>query len=289
MANSNEHDYDDLLAQATAPRTTSSIKRAPKTEKSIIFDRDDEDRVKFKIDQKDKSLAGGLPSMRNGARLELDPESFTNEVEVAEASRKRKKLFLILGSFFVAMVFVWGITSAFPSNSVQQNLPLSNPTDPNETQKFLELYPNAPMANVPQITLTVDGNTVKTVVGESNKFSLTFNDGIQFPVLSECKLSKVGEFTRCLTSDPAAPGDGSSLWLTKDAVHSNLFAKATKFEEVEVTGAATAAVMSLTGLAPQARPTLVIVAPDVTGYIITLSADATIADAKELAKTITVE
>lgn len=283
MANSNEHDYDDLLAQATSPREASQ-KRLVGGERNILFDSQEENRAKFKIDPRDRSLSGG-GNIRNGSLLELDPESFQNEVQQDMARRQKKKLYILLGIFVVAAVFAWGIISIFPQNQIEQTKP-NTPTS--DVQKFVELYPNAPEANIAQMKLTADGSILKTVVGDKAGWTLNI-PSLDFTQVESCKVTGVNEFTRCATTTPDNPSKGVTVWMTKDAVHTSLFAKAQAFQGVDVVGAAAGAVMKLQGFANEERVALVVVAPDVSGYIFILPVDATIEDAKGLAEAITVE
>lgn len=283
MANSNEDNQDDLLAHATAPNELTH--RNINGDFEIYSDSKEQDKARFKIDHKDRNLSGGLPSMRNGSRLELDPDSFRNEVELHGAAKKRKSRFLILGVVVAVGVFAWGVSTLFPSNTLSDSLPVNS----SETQKFRQLYPDAPRANVAQMSLGVEGKTVRTFVGETVGHRLVFNDDLAFSQLDNCAVTQVGSFRPCLSTTPTDPTAGTMVWLTKDAVRSSLFANAINFQEVPVAGAATAAVMGITGFAPEARAALVVVTPDSAGYIITLPVDASLDDAKALAATITVE
>lgn len=286
MSKSDKQDFDDLLSQATEPRENSPRSGKAVGERSVTRDRIEEGRGKFKIDQRDKNLSGGLPSFRNGARLEVDPESFTNEVEAYESRRKRKFWFILAGIIVIALVFIWGITLLFPHNEIHSN---KTPEAVNSSQKFLTSYPNAPQPHIDQMTLKTTGHKITTLIGStSTGWSLIFKD-LSFSELPGCSVTQVADFSRCVTTDPKDPFAGAQIWLTKDAVHSSLFASARNFKTVEVSGAKAAATMTLPGLSPEPRAALVIVTQDVVGYIIILPAKATLADATALAQTTLVE
>lgn len=288
LATPYKNDNKDLLDQANSPSANEPSEYEQDLKKNNMFDQEDDAKARFKIAQGDKNLAGGASNFRNSSRLEIDPESFKNEVSIYIASQKRKRLFSILGFVCIAFVFAWGINTSFPKNKLDTNAPPSASADVSETQRFLALYPQAPQPNVDQMALLVEGQTVKTAIGGGLGATLQFEE-LAFSKSGECKVSQVTDFGRCLTTNPEDPFDGTLVWLTKDAVRSSLFSKATNFTETYVSGAITAAVMILPGLTPEPRATLVIVSPDVTGYIITLPADATLADAKALAETVTVK
>lgn len=283
-----DSDFDELLAQSTGPRESKLSKRSSNREIGFAFDGEDDKTARFKIEPSNKNLSGSVPSLRNGSLLELDPASFKNEVQAYQERQKKKRLYRILGGLFVAIVFVWGITLAFPSNELDRNAPSPNGVGNSEEQRFFGLYERAPQANVAQMSLAPDGFAVNTRVGEGLGFTLTFTE-LEFELIGDCKVTRPADFSRCLATDSESPLEGYSMWLTKDAVRSSLFANAVDFEEVEVNGAATAAVMTLAGLSPNPRTTLVIVTPDVAGYIITLPESMSLADAKILASSINVE
>ena len=284
MAKLGDHDYDDLLSQATAPRENTRADQGATVERSIARDRLEEGQAKFKIDQKDSNLSGKLAFFRNGSRLELDPQSFRNEVEIYEANRHRKRLFILLFSMIVACIFAGGIVASLP-----QNTPINSVAPAANNLRFLKLYADAPQPHINEMAITASGSTVTTLIG-SNKTgaSLAFQN-LKFSDIAGCRVTHIGEFDRCLTTNPESPSLSTQIWLTKDGVRSPLFSDAKNFNPINVAGASAAATMILSGIAQEPRATLVIVAQDVAGYIIVLPAKATLADAKALAETITVK
>jgi hypothetical protein len=284
VANSPENNQDELTPRPEAPREMAP-KRIINGERNILYDLDQESKAQFKIAPTDKTLSGVQPAIRNGSLLEVNPASFRNEVDLYNAAQRRKQTCVVLGSVIFLLIFIWAISSLFPSNSLETNKRINA----SETQKFRELYPNAPNPNVPEMTLAMESGSIRTLVGDTTGHRLLLSTPMKMTKIPDCKVVQVGEFSPCLTSTPEAPDTGTLIWLTKDAVRSSLFANAKEFQPVKVTGAPTAAVMTLAGFAPEQRAALVVVSPDSAGYIIILPAQATLADAKKLSTTITVE
>lgn len=255
-------------------------------ERNVLDDHKDENRAKFKISQQDRSLAGSNPLSRNGSLITTDPEDFDNQVERNEVRKRRNRILLGVGSVAVIGVFVWGVMSLFPTNKIDTN---DSAQVAASEQPFYELYPDAPAAAKDQMTLTSDGNVLQTIVGEGLGAKLAVAVDKPFADLPNCTVTKASDFALCASTTPDSPFSGTGVWLTKDAVHSNLFSQAEDFKPVDVKGSAAAAVMQLTGLAPEPRAALVVVSEDSAGYIITLPADETVADAKKLAANVFVE
>lgn len=255
-------------------------------ERNVLDDHREENRAKFKISQQDRGLAGSNPLSRNGSLLELDPKDFENKVEAEAIRKKRNRVILVASIVAVIGIFVWGVTSLFPTNKIDTSDPAQVASS---DQPFYELYPDAPSANKDQMTLTSDGNVLQTIVGEGLGAKLAVATDKTFADLPNCKVTKASDFALCASTTPDSPFSGTGVWLTKDAVHSNLFSQAEDFKPVTVKGSAAAAVMKLNGLAPEPRAALVIVSDDSAGYIITLPADQTVADAKKLAANVFVE
>lgn len=279
MAKPEDVDIETLLAQATTPKETNTESLGHR-DRDILFDQREDKRAKFKIAKDDKRLSGAT-GYRKGARLEINPENFTDTVNEKMKNQRIKRYGIILAGLAFLLVFAWGITNIFPSTNGSPNEKVVMPP------LFIELYPDAPEPNISEMRLSFENETVKTTIGNNRGHSITV-PGLAFEEVPNCSVIKPADFARCgLAKD--AKDRTYSLWLLKDGVRSTLFSQAENLKKLEIPGAAAAASMTLSGFSAQPSPAIVIITPDAAGYMIILPTEASSNDINNLIENMKVD
>lgn len=225
-----------------------------------------------------------------------DPEHFEDVTQKYLDKRKRRLAYIIGG---IVAVFLIAGGLAYYAATYDPNQDEPTPTEtagpqitlpPNEDgsivvdreQPFLSIYPDAPTVEVAQTTTTIENNNS---ILTTDNHRLTFNETTITPATTQCIVTNPEDF--CLTALINHNSQESAVYLLKDSAHSRFFDSAQNFQLAEVTGSPAAAVMKLT-MANKNSPVLNIVLPNSSGLMIVLPENATIEDAQELAKNITV-
>lgn len=204
-----------------------------------------------------------------------DPSDFS-DLMARDTTMKRVK-FLLSIVFVVAVVgfFAWLGLQAFQPEvpqeapSPQATATTSTPTpltpqkEAEENNPLLQAYPDAPTVIASTLTVALEGETATA----SNGASLTFTGSALTPASTACKVVDPTDF--CLAGRLTHGDLKASLFFLKDAAHSRMFENPPTHEMVEVAGAQVAALLPL-DLGAEDRPSLVVVHPDASGWIIML-------------------
>ena len=276
-----QDDVDALLASLTEP-TASEAKENRKTPS-------DADELKtfgeragtFKIDPRDSHLTGTDKLRKNSEALGVNPEDFTDHLELRKESKRRKRLFIGLGLTVFLLILAYVGYTIVQSNTAQATYTI--PSNGTEEQRFLNLYPEAPAPNPSAITKAVITENGLQIPGG---YGLTFA-GMDFEDL-DYQAIQAQDFGPAAVANVEGEWNGTTVYLFKDMAHSKAFKDAWDGKPITVEGSPGAAVMFME-LPTGVHAVVAVLNPDSTGYMVVLPRSLNYASAENLANFIRIE
>lgn len=276
-----QDDVDALLASLTEPAASE-----PKVNRKTPSEGEElrtfgERAGTFKIDPRDSHLTGTDKLRKNSEALAVNPEDFTDHLELRKESNRRKKLFVGLGLTVFLLILAYAGYTIVQSNTAQATYTI--PANGTEEQRFLSLYPDAPPAN--------PSATTKAIVSENGLqipggYGLTFA-GMNFEDL-DYQAIQAQDFGPAAVANVEGEWNGTTIYLFKDMAHSKAFADAWDGKPVTVEGSPGAAVMFMQ-LSTGVHAVVAVLNPDSTGYMVVLPRNLNYASAENLANFIRIE
>jgi hypothetical protein len=221
-----------------------------------------------------------------------DPTDFT---DVALAA-KRKRIAKVFGfSFLIVAVIVgggyFGLKTFMGSQDSQQQaadqavVQEENAASPTALTKpktpLRDLAKNAPAVEASKVTASVVGATVVT----SDNISLTVANSKLTAVQIECSTTLPTDF--CLAARGADSVDATKtldVYFFKDAAHSRIFENPENFKPSSVSGALVSATMEINLVSGKPTPVIVVVAPNSSGFMISMPQGTSVEDTAAFAK-----
>ena len=203
--------------------------------------------------------------------------------DAAEDFQKKKTIKLIaflticvlaiaIGSFFAVKYVlsskISNNSSVSPTASISTQAKKSSNPSHNSKNVILEKFNNAPIVEPEEQTVTVNKNSFDT----ENGSVLAIDNAQVNASQTACTVTNPTDF--CYAGNISLNNNSSYVYYLKDAAHSRFFEGAKNTKMQSVTGASVA--MSLTmDFGGQNMKALVIVAPDSSGYVVSIPSNVT--------------
>lgn len=282
---SDNFDIDAILSSATKKsEPKQDAKEAEPTDYSFV---PNNEGTNFRIDPRSAHITGTDDLRRDSNSVTVNPEDFSNQVDIAAQSKRTRKL--LIGMMLVAVVLGLGY-AAYTFIPVSSGGTLEQPRPPmgNTNEAVLEqFFPNAP---VPPTDAVVTVEATETglwmTTGTEKTYRLTFA-GMDFQA-TDRRIVANDEFGLVATANVPGDWNGTQVYAFKDMVRSPVFSQGWERALLEVEGSPVAAVMYLE-LATRVHAVVAVVNPDSTGYMIVLPQNLNYASAENLADFLRVE